>query len=478
VKHYDCIAIGTGSAMNIVEGLLNDNPEASIAVIDKDEPGGICLTKACIPSKLLVYPAEVLRQVEEARNHGIDVDVKSVDFQAIMGRMRRIVSGEISQIEESLKDNGNVDYYRGVAEFTGPHSMRVGDVDISGDMILLCTGSRPAIPNIQGLEEAGYLTSDTLLGLEELPGRLIILGGGYVAAEYGHFFSAMGSEVTMLGRNPQFLPGEEPEISAAAKQKLSEFMDIRTDHEVVAVSRTSSDEILVRAKNRETGEDIELPADNLLVAAGRAPNTDLLRAERAGLKTDEQGWLVVDEHLQTSVDNVWAFGDATGQHLFKHVANYESRIVYANAVLGEPATVEYHAVPHAVFTFPEIAAVGLGEAEAVATYGQDRVLVGLQPFAETARGQAMGLENCFAKVILEDQTYRILGAHIFGPQASILIQEIVSLMNTEDRSPAPIEKGMHIHPALSEAIEGAFFNLMPHADYQHLLSHMAPELFE
>ena len=478
MKHYDCIAIGTGSAMNIVEALLNSHPEKSIAVIDKDEPGGICLTRACIPSKLLVYPAEVLRQVEEARNHGIDVDIKGVDFKGIMERMRRTVSGEIAEIEESLKESEGIDYYRAVAEFTGPRSLQVGDAEISGDMILLCTGSRPKIPEVQGLEETGYLTSDTVLDIQEPPERLIILGGGYVAAEYGHFFSAMGTKVTILGRNPQFLPGEEPEISAAARQKMAETMDIRTGLEVVQASRPDSGGVTIRARSRETGEETELEADALLVAAGRAPNTDLLRTDRAGLKTDDHGWLIVDERLETSIPNIWAFGDATGKHLFKHVANYESRVVYANAVLGESVTAQYHAVPHAIFTCPEIAAVGLREAEAVDLLGQERVLVGMQPFSETARGQAMGLENCFLKVILEDSTYRILGAHIIGPQASILIQELITLMYTDDRSPAPIEEGMHIHPSLSEVVERVLANLMSHRDYQHLLRHMAPELFD
>ena len=428
MKHYDCIAIGTGSAMNIVEALLNSNPEARVAVIDKDDPGGICLTRACIPSKLLIYPAELVRSVEEAAKHGIQAEITEVDFLAVMDRMRNTIDRDIRSIEKSLQEAEAVDYFRDTAEFIEPHTLRVGQETIRGDMILLCTGSRPAIPNIRGLDQVDYLTSDTLLGLKELPKSLIILGGGYIAAEYGHFFSAMGSRVTILGRNPRFLPEEEPEISVAAKQKMSGMMDVLTGHEVMQVESEDRQQIRVRARQRRTGQEREFTAEALLLAAGRASNADLIRPDRGGIETDEHGWIRVDDRLETSSKNVWAFGDATGRHLFKHVANYESRVVYANALLGESMQASYHAVPHAVFASPEIAAVGLGEAEAAAAYGGDNILIGFQPFDETARGEAMMLEECFVKVILEKTSERILGAHIIGPKASILIQELINLI--------------------------------------------------
>lgn len=476
MKYYDCIAIGTGSAMAVVQGLLNENPGLQVAVVDKDEPGGLCLTRACIPSKLLVYPAEVLRQVQEAAYHGIDLEIRDIDFQAIMERMRSTVSQESRAIEKGLSESENIDYYRGVAEFKGPSTMQVGAEQISGDMVLLCAGSRPLIPDIPGLEKVKYLTSDTVLELQTLPESLIILGGGYVAAEYGHFFSAMGSKVTILGRNPQFLPQEEPEVSTVAKLKMAQHMHVLTNHEVVEVQ--AGGQVKVRVHNRGNNQLMDLEAEKLLIAAGRASNADLLQTDKTGLETDSHGWLMVNEHMQTSVKNIWAFGDATGQHLFKHVANHEARAVYSNAVLKEPMTIDYHAVPHAVFTHPEIAGVGMKEAEAVAAYGEDGVLIGFQPFEETARGQAMGVQDCFVKVILEESTDKILGAHVIGPQASLLIQEIITLMYTSDQSPVPLVKAMHIHPALSEVVYQAFFNLMLPRDYQHLLSHRAPELFK
>ncbi len=475
MKHYDCIAIGTGSAMNVVQGLLSRNPETKIAVVDKDEPGGICLTRACIPSKLLVYPAEVVRYLEEAGMQGIHVHIEKIDFQYIMDKMHSFVSETSESIKQSLQELEGVDYYQEVAEFTGLYILRVGKKEIKADMILLCSGSRPAIPDISGLKEVEYLTSDTLLKLKELPGSLLILGGGYVAAEYGHFFSAMGSRVTILGRNPQFLPGEEPEISAVARRKMSKKMDILTNHEVFEVRSKDEHSILARVRDRKTGREKEIEAGKILVAAGRASNTDILRTDRAGIKTDSRGWLVVDEHLETSVKNVWGFGDATGRHLFKHVANYESQVVYANAVLKEPISIDYRAVPHGIFTYPEIAAVGMKEAEAVEAFGREEVAIGFKLFAETARGEAMGVRDCFVKIIVHQAEDKIVGAHIIGPQATILIQEVINLMYTKSQSMEPVLHGMHIHPSLSEAVERAFQNLMPLDDYHHMLREMFPE---
>ena len=208
-----------------------------------------------------------------------------------------------------------------------------------------------------------------------------------------------------------------------------------------------------------------------MVAAGRASNTDILQPERGGIQTDAEGWIVVNEYLETSQPNVWAFGDANGRHLFKHAANYEALVVYNNAFLKRRRTVDYHAIPHAVFTDPEIASVGLREQEAVETYGEDKVLIGVQRYQDTAKGEAMGVEDCFVKVVVEKGTMKILGAHIIGPQASILIQEIITLMYTPEQSAAPILRGMHIHPALSEVVERAFHALMTPEQYHHVIEH-------
>jgi dihydrolipoamide dehydrogenase len=336
-------------------------------------------------------------------------------------------------------------------------------------MIFLCLGSKPLIPAIKGLSDIPYHTSDTVLRVKDRPPSIAILGGGYIAAEFGHFFSAMGSKVTVIGRNPRFLPGEEPEVSELAKRMMSAHMTILTDHEVIEVGSSSKKMKTVVALDRSAGTRRKIEADEVLVAVGRASNTDILKPEKGGIRTDERGWVAVNGYLETSQPNVWAMGDAVGKHLFKHVANYEAKIVYYNAVLGQKVRVNYEAVPHAVFTHPEIASVGMKQKEAARVYGEDSILIGFHRFRDTAKGEAMGIRDGFVKVILEGESERILGAHVIGPHASVLIQEIITLMYSSDGSMRPIIAGMHIHPSLSEVVERACFSLMPVSDYDHMM---------
>jgi dihydrolipoamide dehydrogenase len=299
---------------------------------------------------------------------------------------------------------------------------------------------------------------------------MAIVGGGYIAAELGHFLSAMGSKVTIIGRNPQFLKQEELEISALALRLMQKHMTIFTNHEVQQAEKAATGKKLL-AVNRANNKILEVDAEEILVAAGRGSNSDILHPERAGIQTDRRGWIIVNDHLETSQPNIWAFGDANGHHLFKHVANYESEIVYYNAILKRDVKVDYHAIPHAVFTYPEIAGVGLKENEAIAKFGEDGILIGMYRYQDTAKGEAMDAKEYFVKVIVQSGTMKIVGAHIIGPYASILIQEIINLMYTPDQSAMPILNGMYIHPALNEVVQRAFNSLMPPANYHHRLKH-------
>lgn len=471
MKEYDLISIGTGSAIGIVEAMINGNPKIRAAVIDKDEPGGICLTRGCIPSKILLYPAELVRTIEKAGMFGIDSEIKKVDFKKVMERMRHIINGDINSIHEGLSKSKHVDYYPEAAEFVAPYTLKVGKETITAKMIILGTGSKPAVPPIKGLEKTGYLTSDTILGINELPKSIVIVGGGYIAAEYSHFLSSMGAQVTVIGRNPQFIPDEEPEVSTLAKRELAKYVTIYTNHEVQEAKMTRKGKKTLVAVNRETKEKLEVTADELLIATGRSSLSDVLHPEKAGIKTDSHGWIVVNEYLETSQPNVWVLGDANGKYPFKHVANHEASVVYHNAVLKQKMKADYHAVPHAVFTYPEIASVGLGEREAIAKFGEGKVLIGFYRYEDTAKGEAMDAHDYFVKVIVEPGTMKILGAHIIGPYASVLIHEIIPLMYTKEQSAKPITSSMHIHPALSEVVDRAFRSLMPPEHYHHLIEH-------
>ncbi|WP_406660271.1 dihydrolipoyl dehydrogenase [Methanolobus sp. ZRKC3] len=474
MKEYGLIVIGSGSGMNYVGSMMEADSDMKVAVIDKDDPGGICLTRGCIPSKLLLYPAELVRDIGRASKFGITTKIEDIDFNVVMEHMRSSISEDIEGIRHSLSHNPRIDFYNEAAEFVSPYTLNVGTETISSKMIFLSAGSKPMIPPIKGLEEAAYLTSDTVLAMDKLPKSLVIIGGGYIAAEYGHFFSAMGSKVTILGRNPQFISSEEPEISTLAKKMMSEYMDILTDQEVLEVISSEGGKKVI-ARNRSNDEEIEVVADEILVATGRSSNSDILKPELGGIETDEHGWIKVNEHLETSSKNVWAFGDAIGKYLFKHVGNHESTIVYYNAVLKEDVNPDYHAVPHAVFCYPEIAGVGMTERQAIEQYGEENIIIGFYRFHDTGKGIAMELDEEFVKIILESETQKILGAHIIGPHASILIHEIIPVMYTEDQAAHPIMHAMDIHPSMSEVIKRAFYSRMPVSEYHMVLKSLELE---
>ncbi len=459
MKEYDVIAVGTGSVMSIVSALFTDEgPPPKVAVIEKDPPGGICLTRGCIPSKLILYPAEQISKIEEAKKFGIDVQIKGIDFSYIMDRMRKKIGKDIHDIEKGLYNNKHIDFYPYVGTFVDEYTMKIKDEVIHGKKIILCSGSRSLIPPIKGLEKTHYLTSESFLQLKELPKKIVVIGGGYIAAEYGFFLSKMGADVTIVGRNPQFVPGEEPKISLLLKHKLSKNIKIHTGYEVISTVEKKGKK-MVSAKKYD-GEIIRIFADDILVATGRESNSDILRPENTGVDVDKNGWIKVNDYMETSKSNIWALGDAIGKHMFKHVANHEAEVVYRNAFgNNKKIKVDYHAVPHAIFTYPEVASVGMKEKEAKE---RTDVLIGHQKYEDTAKGDAMEVEDCFVKVIVEKGTYRILGVHIIGPQASILIQEIINLMYTAAENMIPIYKGMHIHPALSEVVQRAFSNLHEH----------------
>lgn len=457
--------------MNIVEPVIQRNPKVKIAVIDKDEPGGICLTRGCIPSKIMVYPAEIIRSLDETEALGIDLEIKSVSYEKIMMRMRSLIDKDIDSIRKGLSNSKNIDYYHSQAEFVAPYRMKVADETIAGKMIFLATGSRAIVPKIKGLDSVGYQTSDSVIRMEmkRLPRSIAIIGGGYIAAEFGHFFAALGSKVTIVGRNPQFLPEEEPEISALAKREMERHTTIVTGLEVSEVEWAASGLKRLTAVDVKTGRKDTIEAEEILVAAGRGPTNDILQPQKGGISTTKDGWIKVNEYLETSQENVWALGDADGKYLFRHVANYESEVVYYNAVLKRRVKVDYHAVPHAVFTHPEIASVGLKEREAIDKYGEEGVLIGFQRYEDTAKGEAMNARDYFAKVVLKRDSMKILGAHIIGPHASILIQEIINLMYAPGQSSQPIQDAMHIHPSLSEVVQRAFGSLMTPEEYRHAL---------
>jgi mycothione reductase len=404
-------------------------------------------------------------EIRDADRFGITAEVKAVDFPAIMARMRSHVDESRSRIEESLKGIEEFDYFEGEAHFTEDRTLEVGGTTLRGRTIFVVSGARPLVPKVKGIETIEYLTNESALQLTALPGSMVILGGGYIAVEFAHFFEAMGTRVTIVQRNKRLVPEEEPEVSELLKKALSRRMNVHTDTEVTEV-RQSGTVVTVTARERGSGKQLEFTSERLLVAAGRRPNSDNLMVGNTGIKTDEKGFIVVDEFFETSAKDIWAFGDVIGKKMFRHAANHEAELAWHNAAHGKKSRMNYLTVPHAVFTWPEIASVGLGEAEAIKLVGEKEVLVGTAMYTDVARGEAMRETEGFAKAVVHRKTGKVLGYHIIGPQASVLVQEVVNAMANEGNLWS-LAKGIHIHPALSEVVLKAFAKLRPPGAEEH-----------
>jgi len=454
MDEYDVLVIGSGSGMLIVSAAAEMGLKT--ALVEFGPMGGTCLNRGRIPSKMLIYPADVVSMIQEAEKVGINAKIDSIDFKKIMGRMRKLVKEDSEHETMAVESDPNITWYKKTGEFVSDYTLQVGDQKIKAKKIFIVSGTRPAIPPIKGLETVNYLTSDTVLNLENPPKSLIVIGGGYVAMEYAHFFSNIGTKVTVIEKLPRLLSSEEPEISDTLKGEMQKRMDIFVNHEVIEISENDGTKNIL-AKNLSDGQTRKFSADALLVAVGRVPNSDMLKPEKTGVKVDERGFIKVNEYLETSQKNVWAFGDAIGKKMFKHVANYEAGIAWHNSVHEHKVEMDYSAAPSAVFTHPQVASVGMREAEAKER--GHKIMIGRAFYRQTAMGTAMGEPRGFVKVIVDRDSAKILGAHIIGPHASSLIQEIVNVMALDKATFRLITHPMHIHPAMSEVVQKAFDRL-------------------
>jgi mycothione reductase len=456
MEKYDLVVIGSGAGMNVASKAVESGMR--VALVEHGSMGGTCLNTGCIPSKVLIYPADVIRELEEAASIGVHASVASVDFPLIMRRMRSFVSADREQMEQGVSMVESLRWYRETGEFVGDYELQVGQETITAPKIVIASGARALVPPIDGLRETGYLDHVSVLELESLPESLIIIGGGYIACEYGHFFSALGTRVTILEMMPRLLLGEDPEISEVVRRRFSRYADLHLGHKVVKVEKRDGRKA-VTAQDSDSGEERQFTAEEVMLAAGVRSNSDLLKPEQTGVETDERGWIVVDPYLETTKPNIWALGDATGKFMFRHTANYEAEIVSINALSEHRHQVDYHAVPHAVYGFPQVGAVGLTEAQAKEV-GYE-ILVGRASYMDVTKGYAMNEEDGLVKVVVEQRTGKILGCHIVGPHAAILVQQVVYLMNAGDQDYIPLADSQIIHPSLSEVVINAFGNMAP-----------------
>ncbi len=443
MKEYDAIVIGSGCGLNIVNEALEHGQE--VALVDKGPLGGTCPNLGCIPSKMLIHAADRVVEAIEAKKLGVKLSVESIDFKFIMERMRGFVKNNQAQMRKGLGHTEGLDFYEGEGQFVDEFTLQVNGETIRGKKIFIASGSRPIVPPIKGLETIKYLTNATLLQLQECPSSLIIIGGGYIAVEYGHFFAAMGSKVTILEMADRLVLSEEPEISKVLQEELEPRIDVHTKS---AVQEFRKSEGGVTVITNESRGQAEYSAESVLIATGRRSNADTLKVEKTGVELDAKGWIKVDEYLETSRKGIFAVGDANGTQMFTHVANREAMLVADAAVHDTREKMDYSAAPHAVYTHPQIASVGLREEDARKTH---KVAVGKASYFDVAQGEAMLERKGFAKAIVDNETNKLLGFHIIGPYAPIIIQEAVDCI-ANDGDIDYIGRAMHIHPSITELV--------------------------
>lgn len=454
MERFDLIVIGGGSGLEVSAAAAGQGWR--VAVVEEGAFGGTCLNRGCIPSKMLVHVADVARTIADAGTFGIKARLDGVDWPAIVERTFAEIDRDAAAIREGNRRAENITVFEGSARFIGHKQLEVADARITAETIVIAAGTRPSIPAIPGLDEAGFETTDTIMRIVELPRRLVILGGGFVGAEMAHVFGSLGCEVTIVTRGPAMLRDEDRDVSRRLTDAYDRRFRVILGSEARSVTRRGESRAIEIGPSGDSnaGATASIECDALLVATGRVSNADRLAVDRSGVSVDERGFVTTDDYLRTTVAGIWALGDIVGRYQLKHNANLEAAHV-ANSILDPDAlaAVDYHGMPSAVFGSPQIGSVGLTE-QAAEERGVAYVAA-TAAYDSTAYGGSIEDHDGFVKVLANPESGEILGCHVIGTDASTLVQEAVNLMRF--RLPVDvIARSIYIHPALPEVMQAAF----------------------
>ena len=458
MKSFDLIVVGSGSGLDVASAFADQDKD--VAVVEPGPLGGTCLNRGCIPSKMLIHRADIVDDIEDSEKFHIEAEVEDIHFKEIVDEVNEEVHKDSKQIEKGIESSDNHTLYRTKTHFVDDETLDVSDSEmeedqITADKIVLAAGTRPLIPPIDGLEDVDYMTSKGALELDEKPDDIVIIGGGYISAELAHFYNSMNVDITIIERNDTMLKYEDGSISEKYTSIARDMFDVNTGFSATQVSSVEDGRIEVVAEDEEGDENL-FEADELLIATGRRPNTDSLNIGETGIETDENGYVEVDEYMQTSEDHVYALGDIIGKHPFKHAANLEANVALVNAFAGNRKKVDYTAMPHAIFTSPQIAGVGETE-EDLSERGVDYRKAEYE-YSKTGMGMALKEKDGFVKVLASEDG-EILGCHIIGSHASQQIHEVLVAMRSGTGKVSDIQDTIHVHPALNEVVQRAFNQL-------------------
>lgn len=443
---YDLVVIGAGSG-----GFAAARTAAalgkSVALIDHGPFGGLCILKGCMPSKTLIRSSEISYLAQHSESLGIQVKGISVDYPKIISRKNKIIAGFADYRYQEMKKNPKITFIDGSARFLSPHELQVGNQQVRGEKFLIATGSKVFIPEIPGLRENGFITSNEALELKELPRSLGIIGGGVIALELGQHFSRMGVEVHLFSRSEYVLSWEDEEVGLGLEKYLQEE-GINFHTGAVYESVSTGENRLKTLSWRTGGKPQKVEVEEILLAAGREADFDRLNLEVARVEYNDQG-IVVNDEMETNVPSIFAAGDATGIYHLAHIAVYQGEIAGHNASSRQKRKADYRIVPEVVFTDPLFARVGMSEKEA--RESGRKVIAASYPFDDLGKAICTGQTKGFVKMIADSNNGEILGTIILGPEADLMIHEMAVAMQFR----ATVQQFLqipHFHPTLSEIL--------------------------
>jgi len=466
---YDLVVIGGGSGGLVVAGVAAAL-KAKVALVERDRLGGDCLWNGCVPSKSLIHASRIAYEVKHASRFGIHCNDNKIDFAQAIGHVQNAIAAIEPHDSPQRFEALGAEVIFGSGEFVDKNTFVVNNRRLRARAFVIATGSRPAVPNIPGLQAAGFITNEEVFEITERPDTLGIIGGGPIGCELGQAFARLGSKVTIIGSSDRLLPKEDPDAATVVQQQLiSEGIQVLTNTRAERVEVVNGKKYLITSNKK-------IAVDQILVATGRNPNVESLNLAAAGVELHQssQKGIRVNAKLQTTNPRIYACGDVIGGYQFTHVASHEANVIIRNALFLPILKVDYRVIPWATFTDPELARVGLTEVEARQRYGNNIDVI-KQEYADVDRAQAEAATQGFAKIITK-RNGEILGAHIVGASAGELIHEIVLAMSHKLKISAL--GGIHIYPTLAEVVsKAAFARTQEKYEKNHALQKILEKLF-
>ncbi|MDT5220721.1 MAG: hypothetical protein QOF15_2826 [Mycobacterium sp.] len=450
---FDAIIIGAGQAGPPLAGRLTAAGQR-VAVIERKHVGGTCVNYGCIPTKTLVASAHAAHLARRGAEYGVGTGPVTVDMAKVKARKDDIMLKDRNGVQDWLDGMDGCTFFNGHARFEDPHTIRVGEDLLRGERIYLNVGGRAVVPDIPGLSEVEYLTNVSVLELDTVPEHLVVVGGSYIALEFAQMYRRFGARVTVVERGSRLASREDEDVSTTIREILEgEGIDIVLGADDVRVAKRDSGFELTPSAGADP-----IAGSHLLLAVGRLPNTDDLKLEAAGVQTDDRGYVVVDDELQTNVDHIWAMGDCNGKGAFTHTSYNDFEIVAANLLDGDPRKVSDRITTYALYIDPPLGRAGL-TVDQVRKSGR-KALVGKRPMTRVGRAVEKGETQGFMKVVVDADTDEILGAAVFGVGGDEAIHCILDVMSAK----APyttLARTMHIHPTVSELIPTVLQEMSP-----------------